>query len=167
MANGRSVLLVKNQCLFVKYLHDGMLDNMKILGVEHKWFERGVNEAIHIWALKPSLNRDGGRYNPLPIWNNIIKERLMKSITGKTTEGVGGPIWGILLAFPVVSNTIQRWHHTEEGNRDSRKLCNWQSLYYPVIVVKTFAYIHKPGQMSLHSTVNISLRKNHRYVSHC
>ena len=40
--------------------HAITLENTKILAVEHKWFERGVKEAIHIRALKPSLNRDGG-----------------------------------------------------------------------------------------------------------
>ena len=63
------------------------LENMKILAVEHKWFERGVKEAIHIRALKPSLNRDGRRYNLPPIWNNIIKLRSMESTTGTTSGG--------------------------------------------------------------------------------
>ena len=58
-----------------------------ILEVEHKWFERGVKEAIHTRALKPSLNRDGGRYNLPPIWNNIIKERLTESAMGATSGG--------------------------------------------------------------------------------
>ena len=31
--------------------HTITLENTKILAVEHKWFERGVNEAIHIRAL--------------------------------------------------------------------------------------------------------------------
>ena len=70
--------------------HTIMVENMKILDVEHKWFERGVKEAIHIQALKPSLNRDGGRYNLPPIWNNIIKGRLMESVTGTTNGGGGG-----------------------------------------------------------------------------
>ena len=48
--------------------------------------ERGVKEAIHIQALKPSLNRDGGRYNLPTIWNNIIKER-SESATGTTSGG--------------------------------------------------------------------------------
>ena len=61
--------------------HTITLENTEILAVEHKWFERGVKEAIHIRALKPSLNRDGGRYNLPPIWNNIIKERLTESAT--------------------------------------------------------------------------------------
>ena len=68
--------------------HTIMLKNAKIPAVEHKWFERGGKEAIHILALKPSLNRDGGRYNLPLIWNNIIKERLTENITG-TTNGRG------------------------------------------------------------------------------
>ena len=67
--------------------HTIMLENTKILEVEHKWFERGVKEAIHIRALKPSLNRDGGRYNLPLIWNNIIKERLTESAMGTTSGG--------------------------------------------------------------------------------
>ena len=109
--------------------HTITLENMKILEVEHKWFERGVKEAIHIRALKPSLNRDRGRYNLPPIWNNIIKERLTESAMG-TTSGGGRPSLRNLLVFPVVSNTIQRWRHTEEGCRDGRK------RFYPVIMVK-------------------------------
>ena len=68
--------------------HTIMLENTKILAVEHKWFERGVKEAIHIRALKPSLNRDGGQYNLPPLWNNIIKEWLTESVT-ETTNGRG------------------------------------------------------------------------------
>ena len=67
--------------------HTITLENTKILEVEHKWFERGVKEAIHIRALKPSLNRDGGRYNLPLIWNNIIKERLTESAMGTTSGG--------------------------------------------------------------------------------
>ena len=59
----------------------------KILSVEHKCFEREVKEAIHIRALKPSLNRDGGRYNLPPIRNNIMKERLTESVTGTNNGG--------------------------------------------------------------------------------
>ena len=64
-----------------------MLENTKILSVEHKWFERGVKEAIYIRAMNPSLNRDGGRYNLPPVWNNIIKERLTDG--AGTTNGGG------------------------------------------------------------------------------
>ena len=69
--------------------HNITLENTKILSVEHKWFEREVKEAIHIRALNPSLNRDGGRYNLPPIWNNIIKERLTENGAG-TTNGREG-----------------------------------------------------------------------------
>ena len=66
--------------------HTIMLENTKILSVEPKWFQRGVKESIYIRALKPSLNKDGGRYNLPPIWNNIIRKRLTERDTG-TTEG--------------------------------------------------------------------------------
>ena len=67
--------------------HNITLENTKILSVEHKWFERGVKEAIYIRAMNPSLNRDGGRYNLPPVWNNIIKERLADG--AGTTNGGG------------------------------------------------------------------------------
>ena len=52
------------------------LDNTEILTTEPRWFERGVKEAIYFRALNPSLNRDGGRYNLPPVWDNIIKKRV-------------------------------------------------------------------------------------------
>ena len=52
--------------------HTVHMEEAKILTVEPKWFERGVKEAIYIWALHPSLNRDGGRYNLPPVYNNMI-----------------------------------------------------------------------------------------------
>ena len=67
--------------------HNIQLENTKILTVEPKWFERGVKESIYIRALKPSLNRDGGRYNLPPIWNNIIARRLKDGKTGTTAGG--------------------------------------------------------------------------------
>ena len=48
------------------------IEEAKILTVEPKWFERGVKEAISIRALHPSINRDGGRYNLPPVYNNMI-----------------------------------------------------------------------------------------------
>ena len=64
-----------------------IMENTKILLVDHKWFKRGVKEAIHIRALNPSLNRDRARYNLPPIWNSIIKERLMENGAGTTNGG--------------------------------------------------------------------------------
>ena len=68
--------------------HNITLENTKILSFEHKWFERGVKEAIYIRAMNPSLNRDGGRYNLPPVWDNTIKERLTD--IGAGTENGGG-----------------------------------------------------------------------------
>ena len=45
-----------------------------ILGYEENWWKRGVKEAIHIRKLKPTLNKDQGRYNLGQIWTNIIEE---------------------------------------------------------------------------------------------
>ena len=70
--------------------HNITLENTQILSVEHKWFERGVKEAIHTRALNPSLNREGGRYNLPLVWNNIIKERLTENGAGATNGGGGG-----------------------------------------------------------------------------
>ena len=56
--------------------HSVELDHTDILTTESRWFERGVKEAIYIRALNPSLNRDGGRYNLPPVWDNIIQKRV-------------------------------------------------------------------------------------------
>ena len=72
--------------------HTIMLENTKILSMEHKLFERGVKDSIYIRALKPSLNRDCGWHNLPPVWNNIIKERLTENGAGTTTEGWGDPV---------------------------------------------------------------------------
>ena len=37
-----------------------------ILDKEHKWFERGVKEAIYVCKENPSLNRGGGLRHNLP-----------------------------------------------------------------------------------------------------
>ena len=68
--------------------HKISLDNTRILSVESKWFDRGVKEAIYIRARRPSLNKDGGRYNLPPIWNNIIRKRLGDEDSRKRRGGV-------------------------------------------------------------------------------
>ena len=62
--------------------HGVQLDKTEILAVEPKWYERGVKEAIYIRANKPSLNRDGGRFNLSPIWNNTLKRRVKGTRAG-------------------------------------------------------------------------------------
>ena len=101
--------------------HTIMLENTKILSMEHKLFERGVKEAIYIRALKPSLNRDCRWHNLSPVWNNIIKERLTENGAGTTTGGSGDLVWGILLVFLFVS-TVLKFHHTNKGCSCSWKL---------------------------------------------
>ena len=64
-----------------------MLDNTKIRFVEPKGFERGMREAIYIRALKPSLNKDGGRYNLPP--SDIIKERGRQPSAGEAVNMKG------------------------------------------------------------------------------
>ena len=70
--------------------HTVELDNTEMLTTEPRWFERGVKEAIYIRALNPSLNRDGGRYNLPPVWDNIIKKRV-KAERSRRRGGGGGP----------------------------------------------------------------------------
>ena len=52
------------------------LENTEVLATEPRWFGRGVKEAIDIRTLNSSLNRDGGRYNLPPAWDNIIKKKV-------------------------------------------------------------------------------------------
>ena len=70
-----------------------------------------------------------GRYNLPPVWNNIIKERLTD---GAGTTNGGGPGLRNSVSVPVVSNTIRRLRHTDEGCSDSRKLCKCCQIFYPV-----------------------------------
>ena len=48
---------------------------VKILGYEADWWNRGVKEAIQIKRHKPSLNKDAGRYNLSRIWDLAIKDQ--------------------------------------------------------------------------------------------
>jgi hypothetical protein len=50
-------------------------DCVKILSSETKWFERGVKEAIHIAAERPSLNRDRGRHNLPAVYRSLVQSR--------------------------------------------------------------------------------------------
>ena len=61
--------------------HAVSLSNTRILDREPRWFERGVKEAIHIRANKPSLNKDGGRHQLPHIWDRLIDSHLGSSTT--------------------------------------------------------------------------------------
>ncbi len=49
--------------------HQVDIKRVKILVVEPRWFELRVKE-------RPSLHKDGERYNILTIWNNVLNSRV-------------------------------------------------------------------------------------------
>ena len=51
--------------------HSIDFDESNILTVEPKW----VKEAIAIRQRRPTLNRDGGRYELPPVWGNLLAAR--------------------------------------------------------------------------------------------
>ena len=51
-----------------------------ILCTEDDWFKRGVKEAIAIRKLRPTLNKDDGRYHLSKIYDKFIRS----SVTLKT-----------------------------------------------------------------------------------
>ena len=61
----------------------------------------------------------GGRLSSPPSLlisgNRMFTEGYIRRGGAGATTGGGNPVWGIPLAFQVMYNTIQRWHHTEEG----------------------------------------------------
>ena len=79
--------------------HSMELENTEMLMTESRWFEREVSEAKYIRALNPSLNRDQGKYNLPPVWDNIKRrvkadrlrkgEALSSSRTMSRTTSVG------------------------------------------------------------------------------
>ena len=54
--------------------HDKKDLKIDILQYEHKWWERGVLEAIHIRKEKPTLNANEGRFKLSKIWNIVINK---------------------------------------------------------------------------------------------
>ena len=57
------------------------LDNVRILDRDSKRFKRGIKEAVHIKANKPSLNKDGGGTNSiLGVYDAVIRSRSKRSM---------------------------------------------------------------------------------------
>ena len=52
--------------------HTVSLESVTILDRDPSWFSRGVKEAIYIRAHRPSLNKDGGRFNLSHIWDSQL-----------------------------------------------------------------------------------------------
>lgn len=57
-----------------------------ILCTEQDWFKRGVKEAIAIRKLKPTLNKDDGRYHLPAIYNKFINNNVAINKTRKGKE---------------------------------------------------------------------------------
>ena len=51
---------------------------VQILSRDANWYTRGIREAIHIRLNKPTLNRDGGRFQLPHIWDSLIKVNVPK-----------------------------------------------------------------------------------------
>ena len=56
--------------------HSVDIENVRILTVENHWFERGIKEATYIRSVKPTLNKDKGRYKLPNVWDNLIHREL-------------------------------------------------------------------------------------------
>ena len=48
-----------------------------ILCTEDNWFKRGVKEAIAIKKIRPTLNKDEGRYHLSPIYDQFIRSSVV------------------------------------------------------------------------------------------
>ena len=83
--------------------HSVELENTEVLTTEPRWFERGVKEAIYIRALNPSLNKDGERYNLLPVWDNIIKKKVKAD--RPRSGGGGGLVITVSHSVPDITGT--------------------------------------------------------------
>ena len=68
--------------------HAVLMDSVKILDRDPSWFQRGVKEAIYIRAHKPDLNRDGGRFILLHIWDNSLTSLKPLGSSGVTVNPI-------------------------------------------------------------------------------
>ena len=58
-----------------------------ILCTEDNWFRRGVKEAIAIRKLKPTLNKDGGRYHLSKIYDSYIRSSVNLTTSRNGAQG--------------------------------------------------------------------------------
>ena len=57
-----------------------------ILCKDDDWFSRGVKEAVAIRKIKPTLNKDGGRYPLSPMYDKFIRTSLVMKTPSNGTE---------------------------------------------------------------------------------
>ena len=62
-------------------IHEKKDLKFSVLCTEENWFKRGVKEAIAIKKLKPSLNKDQGRYHLSAIYDDFIRTSVTMSTT--------------------------------------------------------------------------------------
>ena len=109
--------------------HNIKLENTEILSVEHKWFEwRKLFTSKH-WILHWTKTVDVTIRPRSGITSSRRDWRRMELKPPMEGGGGGGPAWGILLPFQLVSSTIWRLRHTNEGCSDSRKLCKCCQIF--------------------------------------
>ena len=70
--------------------HSVDIENVKILTVENRWFERGVKEAVFIRSVGPTLNKDKGRYKLPHVWENTIHRELGGAHDHRNSRDVTG-----------------------------------------------------------------------------
>ena len=89
-------------------IHEKKDLKFSVLCTEENWFKRGVKEAIAIKKLKPSLNKDQGRYHLSAIYDDFIRTSVTMSTT-RTGEKDGTEetnFWG---RRPTSSRNISRY----------------------------------------------------------
>ena len=59
----------------------------RILCTDDDWFRRGVKEAIAIRKIKPTLNKDGGRYHLPRIYDDLIKSSVTMTTSRNGAQG--------------------------------------------------------------------------------
>lgn len=72
-----------------------------MLDCDPRWFERGVKEAIYIQALRPSLNKDGGRFHLSEIYTKLVRAHTC-ALMSLAEEG-HSPVQKFLGYFLIVS----------------------------------------------------------------
>ena len=58
-----------------------------VLCTEDNWFRRGVKEAIAIRKLRPTLNKDGGRYHLSKIYDSYIRSSVTMTTSRNGAQG--------------------------------------------------------------------------------
>ena len=107
--------------------------DVKVLDKEHRWFERGVKEAIYVRREEPSLNRGGGlRTSPQPTKDLRLgsQENSKKSITWQFN-----PVTGHRAAArrSVGLKMCLSWDTILYSHQNNKCKSRWLDLYHFII----------------------------------